>query len=178
MPQPRTLATGESPGHCADFVQRSVQLFVRPVVPEDAPVLLELVPETAPAGAVPQSEVGSGEALEVATGGVVPRGADAVQMVEFSEVDENQLRLYKPVAPGAHIQGAGADFRQRRAYRPGGHLDAEVGGYRGCDVAGCDGPRDPLRRDARGGRQAEDAEDEPRVLMPTGSPPAMDEASG
>jgi len=44
----------------------------------------------------------------VATGGVVPRGASAVQMVEYSEVEGNRLRLYKPVSPGAHIQGAGA----------------------------------------------------------------------
>jgi putative molybdopterin biosynthesis protein len=78
---------------------------------EDAPVILELLPETAPAGAVPKSEVWDGGAMEVATGGVVPRGANAVQMVEQSEVDGNTLRLYKPVPPGAHIQGAGADMR-------------------------------------------------------------------
>jgi putative molybdopterin biosynthesis protein len=78
---------------------------------EDAPVNLKLLAETAPAGAVPKSEVAEGSALEVATGGVVPRGADAVQMVEFSEVEGRELRLYKPVAPGAHIQVAGADMR-------------------------------------------------------------------
>ena len=35
---------------------------------EDAPVTLELVPETAPAGSVPSTEVRDGTALEVATG--------------------------------------------------------------------------------------------------------------
>ena len=78
---------------------------------EDAPVTLELLPEVAPAGAVPTTEVRDGTALEVATGGVVPRGANAVQMVEHSEVEGNGLRLYKPVVPGAHIQSAGADMR-------------------------------------------------------------------
>jgi putative molybdopterin biosynthesis protein len=78
---------------------------------EDAPVSLELAPETAPAGAVPRTEVSDGFALEVATGGVIPRGANAVQMVEFSEVEGKRLRLYKPVAPGANIQTAGADMR-------------------------------------------------------------------
>jgi len=78
---------------------------------EDAPVSLELAPEAAPAGAVPRTEVSDGTALEVATGGVIPRGADAVQMVEFSEVEGKRLRLYKPVAPGANIQTAGADMR-------------------------------------------------------------------
>jgi putative molybdopterin biosynthesis protein len=78
---------------------------------EDAPVTLELAPETAPAGAVPKTEVRSGQTLEVATGGVIPRGANAVQMVEFSEVEGNRLLLYKPVVPGANIQAAGADMR-------------------------------------------------------------------
>jgi len=79
---------------------------------EDAPVTLRLLPETAPAGRVPRTEVVQGAALEVATGGVVPRGADAVQMVEQSEVEGDTLQLYKPVAPGANIQVAGADMRQ------------------------------------------------------------------
>jgi putative molybdopterin biosynthesis protein len=78
---------------------------------EDAPVSLELAAETAPAGAVPTTEVSDGTAIEVATGGVVPRGANAVQMVEHSEVEGTTLRLYKPVAPGANIQVAGADMR-------------------------------------------------------------------
>lgn len=79
---------------------------------EDAPVALHLLPETAPAGTVPGAEIGRGVALEVATGGVVPRGADAVQMVEQTEVEGDTVRLYKPVAPGANIQVAGADMRQ------------------------------------------------------------------
>jgi putative molybdopterin biosynthesis protein len=78
---------------------------------EDAPVSLELAHEAAPAGAVPTTEVSDGTAIEVATGGVVPRGANAVQMVEHSEVEGTTLRLYKPVAPGANIQVAGADMR-------------------------------------------------------------------
>ncbi|MCG6988814.1 MAG: molybdopterin biosynthesis protein [Gemmatimonadetes bacterium] len=90
---------------------------------EDAPVSLELVAETAPAGAVPKTEVASGMALEVATGGMVPRGADAVQMVEHSEVDGGRLLLYKPVAPGANIQAAGADMRMgETALRAGQRL--------------------------------------------------------
>ncbi len=78
---------------------------------EDAPVTLDLAREAAPAGYVPETEVTRGDALEVATGGIIPRGADAVQMVEHSEVEGRKLRLYKSVAPGAHIQGAGADMR-------------------------------------------------------------------
>jgi putative molybdopterin biosynthesis protein len=78
---------------------------------EDAPVTLELAVESAPAGVVPTMEVTGGVAIEVATGGVVPRGASAVQMVEYSEVEGSMLKLYRPVAPGANIQVAGADMR-------------------------------------------------------------------
>jgi putative molybdopterin biosynthesis protein len=78
---------------------------------EDRPVSLELAPESVAAGAVPTMEVSGGVAIEVATGGVIPRGANAVQMVEQSEVEGTTLRLYKPVAPGANIQVAGADMR-------------------------------------------------------------------
>jgi putative molybdopterin biosynthesis protein len=88
---------------------------------EDAPVELELLPETAPAGTVPTTEVSDGTALEVATGGVLPRGATAVQMVEFSEVEGTTLRLYRPVAPGANIQVAGADMRMGETVLRAGH---------------------------------------------------------
>jgi putative molybdopterin biosynthesis protein len=78
---------------------------------EDAPVSLELAAQSAPAGVVPAVEVREGVAVEVATGGVIPRGAGAVQMVEHAEVEGTTLKLYKPVAPGANIQAAGADMR-------------------------------------------------------------------
>jgi len=78
---------------------------------EDAPVCLRLLPERAPAGAVPTGEVEPGTAMEVATGGVIPRGANAVQMVEYADVEGEAVFLHRPVAPGANIQGAGADMR-------------------------------------------------------------------
>jgi putative molybdopterin biosynthesis protein len=89
---------------------------------EEAPAVLELLPEKAPAGALPRSEVGDGMAIEVATGGVIPRGANAVQMVELSEVDGTTLSLYKPVAPGANIQAAGADMRMGETVLRAGQL--------------------------------------------------------
>jgi putative molybdopterin biosynthesis protein len=78
---------------------------------EDKPVSLELAVESAPAGTVPAAEVKEGLAVEVATGGIVPRGANAIQMVEHSEVDGSTLLLYRPVTPGSNIQVAGADMR-------------------------------------------------------------------
>jgi putative molybdopterin biosynthesis protein len=88
---------------------------------EESPISLMLAPEKAPAGLLPRTEVSNGMAMEVATGGVIPRGADAIQMVELSEIEGGMLRLYKPVAPGANIQAAGADMRMGETVLRAGH---------------------------------------------------------
>jgi putative molybdopterin biosynthesis protein len=46
----------------------------------------------------------------VATGGVVPRGADAVLMVEHTEPDPGGIRVVKPAVPGGNITFAGSDI--------------------------------------------------------------------
>jgi molybdopterin molybdotransferase len=51
---------------------------------EKNPAILRLVGEI-PMGQVSDIEVHEGEAVKVATGGMVPKGADAVQMVEYTE---------------------------------------------------------------------------------------------
>jgi putative molybdopterin biosynthesis protein len=48
--------------------------------------LVTLLPGAIDAGVTAESEVRSGEAIAIATGGMVPRGADAVVMVEHSEL--------------------------------------------------------------------------------------------
>ena len=45
----------------------------------------------------------SSEAVWVPTGGIVPRGADAVVMVEHTQVFGNYIEVMKPVAPGENV---------------------------------------------------------------------------
>ena len=77
---------------------------------EDRPRRLRLSGEVlAPASASSQS-VGAGVATTIATGAIIPRGADAVVMVEHTDADGAELLVRRPVAPGANISGAGTDI--------------------------------------------------------------------
>jgi molybdenum cofactor synthesis domain-containing protein len=77
----------------------------------DVPVELAVVGEIA-AGAAPDRAVGAGEAVRIMTGAPLPPGADAVVMVEDSELlDEHTVRLHRSVEPGAAVRHAGDDVR-------------------------------------------------------------------
>ncbi len=75
---------------------------------EDKPVRLSVVGSIM-AGDVSTIAVQKGEAVEISTGAPVPKGANAVVMVEFTSV-WNGLRVYKAVAPGENIMASGADI--------------------------------------------------------------------
>jgi putative molybdopterin biosynthesis protein len=79
---------------------------------EDRPLALGLNDEVLATGVVPAQPVGPGTATTIATGGMVPRGADAVVMVEHTDVRDGQLVLIRPAAPGANISFAGTDIGQ------------------------------------------------------------------
>src|SRR5579885_947117 len=77
---------------------------------EDRPRRLRLNPETLATGVTPTLAVAPGTATAIATGAVVPRGADAVVMVEHTDAEGDALFLRRPVAPGANITFAGTDI--------------------------------------------------------------------
>jgi molybdopterin molybdotransferase len=62
-------------------------------------------------GESPKVSIGVGQACRIATGGMLPDGADCVVMVEHTEaLDENTIEVYRSVAPGQNIVAAGEDF--------------------------------------------------------------------
>ena len=83
---------------------------------ETAPVLLTLNPEILACGAVPQEDVAPGTATTISTGGVLPRGADGVVMIEntfplkHAEPAENMIQVLKPIVPNAGVSLAGSDI--------------------------------------------------------------------
>jgi putative molybdopterin biosynthesis protein len=77
---------------------------------EDQPRTLRLNAEVLATGVVPGQSVAAGTATAIATGAVVPRGADAVVMVEFTDVDGPDVVVRRPVAPGANLTFAGTDI--------------------------------------------------------------------
>jgi molybdopterin molybdotransferase len=67
--------------------------------------------------------VAPGEALRIATGGMMPAGADAVVMVEHTqEVDALTIEVVRPVAPGENVIRAGEDVRAGAPLLPRGHV--------------------------------------------------------
>src|SRR3954452_5916555 len=52
---------------------------------EEAPRMVQLREEVIPTGVVPRGVIRRGTAVAIATGGMVPRGADAVVMIEYAE---------------------------------------------------------------------------------------------
>jgi putative molybdopterin biosynthesis protein len=94
---------------------------------EQQPCVLELLEEALPTGVVPRGELQPGTAMTIATGAMLPRGADAVVMVEHTECGapsaqtpspqpsprgrgSRTLSVYKAVTPGFGVSFAGTDI--------------------------------------------------------------------
>jgi putative molybdopterin biosynthesis protein len=77
---------------------------------EEAPRAVELAEEAIHTGVVPKTVIRPGTAVSIATGGMVPRGADAVVMVEHAETDGRHLRIARAVTPGSGVTFAGTDI--------------------------------------------------------------------
>jgi putative molybdopterin biosynthesis protein len=87
---------------------------------EEQPRLLRVHAESITPGVVPRDEVAPGTATPIATGAIVPRGADAVVMVEDTDVAAGGLEVRRAVAPGANLAHAGSDIaRGETVLRPG-----------------------------------------------------------
>ncbi len=76
---------------------------------EYSPVSMQLTDELIAAGVQPEQEITVGFASQISTGGMLPRGADAIVMVEHTNFHENKLIISKPVSPGTGIAFAGTD---------------------------------------------------------------------
>ncbi|MFB3884879.1 MAG: gephyrin-like molybdotransferase Glp [Thermodesulfobacteriota bacterium] len=89
---------------------------------ESNPAILQLAGEIL-MGQVSDMEVHEGEAVKVATGGMVPKGADSVQMVEFTErVDSRILHVFKTLSPLENVIQIGEDIGAGKAVLHKGHL--------------------------------------------------------
>jgi putative molybdopterin biosynthesis protein len=77
---------------------------------EEEPRVVRLNDETVTPGVVPRIEVEPGTATPIATGAIVPRGADAIVMVEDTDHGPVGLEVRRAVAPGANLAHAGSDI--------------------------------------------------------------------
>ena len=83
---------------------------VRSADTASAPVVLPVVERIAAGSPAPRS-LAAGEAMGIATGGVVPEGADAVVPIEVVEETEEGLSVASPVTAGANVRDPGGDVR-------------------------------------------------------------------
>ena len=76
------------------------------------PTALALSPVTLAAGDAPPEDFEAlpATATQIATGGVVPRGTNAVVMVEYTEPVADGIAVSRSVAPGTNISFAGSDI--------------------------------------------------------------------
>jgi molybdopterin molybdotransferase len=64
------------------------------------------------AGDNPVYMIQSGECMQISTGAVMPEGADAVMMVEDTEREGSQVKVFKSLTPGANIGKMGEDIKE------------------------------------------------------------------
>jgi molybdopterin molybdotransferase len=105
------------------FAVRSVDTFG---ATETSPGLFRVVGEIA-MGAFANMELKRGEVARIWTGGALPAHADAVVMVEHTELlDQETLEVGKAVAPFENVIRAGEDFKSDETLlRPGHRLLAQ-----------------------------------------------------
>jgi putative molybdopterin biosynthesis protein len=112
-----------------------------------APRQIALNPEVIACGHAPKFEVRSGSATTIATGGVVPRGADAVVMIEHTELIAAipAIELRRAATPGQFISYAGSDIARGETMLRKGQLigSREVGMLAACGLAEIEAVRRP-----------------------------------
>jgi len=72
------------------------------------PKLLDIAGEIA-IGNVPQHELNEGQAMEIATGAPLPRGADAVIRVEDTKVEGSRVKIFQAIPPQRNVILEGED---------------------------------------------------------------------
>jgi molybdopterin molybdotransferase len=82
---------------------------VRSVDASKAGARFKVIGEVA-AGRPFAKSVGSGEAVRIFTGGVIPDGADGIVIQEDTEVDGTVITITEATSSGRHIRPAGVDF--------------------------------------------------------------------
>src|SRR4051812_33110629 len=105
---------------------------------EGAAVRLGLNGETIHCGTVPALQVAAGTATPIATGGPLPRGADAVVMVEHTQpAGSGAIDVRRAGSPRQFVSYAGSDIARGEALLRAGTIigSREVGMLAACGIA-------------------------------------------
>ncbi|KRR08999.1 molybdopterin biosynthesis protein MoeA [Bradyrhizobium jicamae] len=105
---------------------------------EASPVRVMLNDEVIACGTAPTRPVLSGTATPIATGGPVPRGADAVVMVEHTQpAGHRAIEIRRAASPGQFVSYAGSDIARGEALLRAGTVigSREIGMLAACGIA-------------------------------------------
>jgi putative molybdopterin biosynthesis protein len=105
---------------------------------EARPVRLVLNDEVIACGTAPTKPVLSGSASSIATGGPLPRGADAVVMVEHTHpVGSRAIEIRRTASPGQFVSYAGSDIARGETVLRAGTVvgSREIGMCAACGIA-------------------------------------------
>src|SRR3954447_14035766 len=105
---------------------------------EGAPVRVRLNGETIHCGTAPKLQVAVGTATPIATGGPLPRGADAVVMVEHTQpAGPDAIDVRRGASPGQFVSHAGSDIARGEALLRAGTIigSREIGMLAACGIA-------------------------------------------
>jgi molybdopterin biosynthesis enzyme len=117
------------------FAVRSADL---PSASEATPVRVMLNDEVIACGTAPTRLVLSSTATSIATGGPVPRGADAIVMVEHTQpADLRAIEIRRAASPGQFVSYAGSDIARGEALLRAGTMigSREIGMCAACGIA-------------------------------------------
>ncbi|MFN5669922.1 molybdopterin biosynthesis protein, partial [Bradyrhizobium sp.] len=109
---------------------------------EGTPVRLALTDETISCGIAPTRPVLPGTATAIATGGPVPRGADAIVMIEHTPPvgeagGDGAIEVRRAASPGQFVSYAGSDIARGEALLRSGTIvgSREIGMLAACGIA-------------------------------------------
>jgi len=117
------------------FALRSADLAL---AGEATPIRLVLNDEIIACGTAPMQIVSSGTTTSIATGGPVPRGADAIAMVEHTQpVGERTIEIRRAATPGQFVSYAGSDIARGETLLRAGTVigSREIGMLAACGIA-------------------------------------------
>jgi putative molybdopterin biosynthesis protein len=117
------------------FAVRSIDLAA---ATETSPVRLMLNDEVIACGVAPEHPVLSGTTTSIATGGPVPRGVDAVVMVEHTQPSGTRaIEVRRAASPGQFVSFAGSDIACGEALLRAGTIvgSREIGMLAACGIA-------------------------------------------
>jgi len=122
---------------------------------DSLPAYFALIGEV-PMGDTPTFEIGLGQCALIHTGGMVPKGADAVMMLEYTQIASaaqspepsagSEIEIFRAVAEGENIIQIGEDVAQGQSVLPKGRVlrPAEIGGLVALGIMSAPVVREPI----------------------------------